>query len=94
MTKTAIDQDDFEFDPEEFARVIREVGVEVTKFQEHVMNAYMQFGNAWNKIITPEFREMVERAVEKKNQMKGADPKYSIMDEVPLFEMEENNGKS
>lgn len=89
---TAIDTDDFEFDPEEFARVMREVGIEYTKLQEQIIQNVMEFGNAWNRIVTPEFREAVEKAVEKKDheakkKIMGIGSTQVIYDEVPLFEV-------
>lgn len=93
MDKTATDTDDFDFDPEEFARVMREVGFEFTKLQEQIAKSMMEFGNAWNRIVTPQFREMVELAGDKKHRpipVKGARPELIIIDELPLFETPED----
>lgn len=98
MDKTATDTDDFEFDPEEFARVLREVGVEYAKLHERIMQSVMEFGNAWNRAVTPEFREAVQKAVEKKDREEkkrvigigGYQPTQVIYDEVPLFDMPED----
>jgi hypothetical protein len=59
-----------DFSPEEVARMVRQIGRAWVKAHEEMTSAMYRFQNAWNHILTPEFREALARAAEEKCESK------------------------